>query len=155
MSTAQARGVRAIVGYKTVKASVQLGLAALLGALWPFGLADRIQELASLVRHHATHGWALRLADLLAGNSSVRKLELSILALTLDGALTAVEAWSLRRAKWWGPWLVVVATGSLLPFEVYEFLRVPHWPRALIFVLNLVILVYLWRRAQRERHALR
>jgi uncharacterized membrane protein (DUF2068 family) len=137
-----------------VKAGVQLGLAALLCALWPFGLAEKVQEIALLVRHHATHGWALRLADLLAGSSSARRLELSLVALALDGALTAVEAWSLRRDKWWGPWLVVVATGSLLPFEVYEFVRVPRWPRALIFVLNLVILVYLSRRARRERRTL-
>lgn len=153
MSAAQEPGVRAIIGYKSVKASVQLGVALLLCALWPFGLAEKVQEVALSVRHHATHGWALRLAELLAGNSSTRRLELSILALALDGTLTAVEAWSLRRDKWWGPWLVVVATGSLLPFETYEFIRVPRWSRALIFALNAAILVYLWRRALRERRA--
>lgn len=153
MSRHTAPGVRAIIGYKTAKACVQLGLAALLCALWPFGLGEKVQELALAVRHHATHGWAIHLADLLAGSSSARKLELSLLALSLDGVLTAIEAWALRREKWWGPWLVVVASGSLLPFEVYEFVRTPHWPRALLFVVNLTIVVYLWRRARRERSA--
>lgn len=153
MSSDTAPGLRAIIGYKTAKASVQLALAALLCALWPFGLSEKVQEMALAVRHHATHGWAIRLADLLAGSSSTRKLELSLLALSLDGVLTAIEAWALRREKWWGPWLVVAATGSLLPFEVYEFVRAPHWPRALLFAVNLTIVAYLWRRARRERRS--
>jgi uncharacterized membrane protein (DUF2068 family) len=45
---------------------------------------------------------------------------------------------------------VVVATGALLPFEVYEFVRVPHLSRALIFAVNLAILLYIARRAWQE-----
>ena len=153
MSAERDRGVQAIAGYKTVKASLQLGLVVVLCALWPLGLAEKVQEIAVLVRHHATHGWALRLADWLAGNATARKLELSIIALGLDGTLTGVEAWSLRRGRWWGAWLVVVATGSLLPFEVYEFVRTLRWSRALLFVLNAAIVVYLARRALREQRA--
>ena len=151
MSERPAPGVRAIIAYKTIKAGVQLGLALLLCALWPLGLPDKLTEFAFALRHHATHGWAIRIGDLLAGNSTSRRILLTIVALALDGAFTALEAWALRRAKWWGPWLVVAATGSLLPFEVYEFWRVPRLSRALVFALNLAILVYLARRAMRER----
>jgi uncharacterized membrane protein (DUF2068 family) len=89
----------------------------------------------------------------LAGNSARRKLIFTILALSGDGLFTALEAWALASRRWWGPWLVVAATASLLPFEVYEFLRVPRASRAVIFVLNLVILAYLARRALKEHRA--
>jgi uncharacterized membrane protein (DUF2068 family) len=151
VSEKPARGVRAIIAYKAVKASVQLGLALLLALLWPFGLPEWLSEFAFALRHHTTHGWAIRLADLLAGSSSKRRILLTIVALALDGAFTALEAWALRTGKWWGPWLVVAATSSLLPFELYELWRVPRASRALILALNLVIVVYLARRARHER----
>jgi uncharacterized membrane protein (DUF2068 family) len=151
MNAPPARGLRAIIAYKTVKAALQLGLAVLLGALLPFGLAHEVAKITSALHAHVTHGWALNLADLLARHSSTRSIELSLIALGLDGALTALEAWALRRGNWWGPWLVVVATSALLPFELYEFWRVPRFSRALVFSLNLAIVIYLARRATRER----
>ena len=54
------------------------------------------------------------------------------------------------HGHWWGPWLVVVATASLLPFEVVSFVRHPHVGRALILVVNLAIVAYLTRTALRE-----
>lgn len=153
MTTRPAPGLSAIIGYKSLKAGIQLGLAFLLCALWPLGLPEKLQELAFALRSHATHGWAIGLSELLAGNASARRIEWAIAALALDGGLTALEAWALKSAKWWGPWLVVLATGSLLPFEVYEFWRVPHLSRALVFALNLAILVYLARCTVRERSA--
>jgi uncharacterized membrane protein (DUF2068 family) len=151
MSARPARGVRAIIWYKAVKAGLQLGLALLLGALLPFGLAAKVARFADVLHAHVTHGWAMRLADLLASHSNPRSIQLALTALGLDGALTTLEAWALARDKWWGPWLVVAATGCLLPFEVYEFWRVPRVSRALVFALNLAILLYLARRALGER----
>jgi uncharacterized membrane protein (DUF2068 family) len=143
-------GLRAIIAYKTTKAAVQLGLGLLLAVLWPFGLPRWFHTLSNGLRRHFTQGWASHLASLLAAGSTHRRIAFMILALSLDGALTAVEAWSLRRGRWWGPWLVVVATASLLPVEVYEFFRVPRPSRALLFALNLLMAAYLARRAWRE-----
>lgn len=146
-------GVRAIVLYKTVKASVQLGVALLAVALWPFGLPALLRELALDLHHHATSGWAVSLTTWLEQGSTPRGVQLSVLALGGDGTLTAIEAWALRRGHWWGPWLVVLATGSLLPFEVVELARTPRLSRALLLAGNLAIVIYLARRAQLERAA--
>jgi uncharacterized membrane protein (DUF2068 family) len=143
-------GLRAIILYKTAKAAVQLAAALLLIVLWPFGLPDAIRHLSLMLRQHVTHGWALRLAAALAHGSSNHGIVLGIAALGFDGALTALEAWSLRTGRWWGAWLVVVATGSLLPFELYELARHPRVSRALLIVVNLIIVIYLARRARRE-----
>jgi uncharacterized membrane protein (DUF2068 family) len=152
---ALAAGVRAIVGYKTVKAALQLGLVVLLCALWPFGLPEHIQAVALALRQHLTQAWAHQLADFLATGMTERRLAFTVLALGLDGTLTGIEAWALHRGRWWGPWLVVAATGALLPFEVYAFFRVPRLSRALLFTLNLAILLYVARRATTEHRRAR
>ena len=71
-----------------------------------------------------------------------------------DAALSAVEGLSLRAGRWWAPWLVVIATGSLLPWEVWEVLRRPTWGRALILIVNVAVVVYLLRDVAREHRSL-
>jgi uncharacterized membrane protein (DUF2068 family) len=144
------QGLRAIIAYKAIKAALQIGLALLLCAFWPFGWPDRLQEWSLLLRRHFTQGWASRLAVLLAYGSTHRHAAFLVLALGLDGVLTAVEGWSLHARYWWGPWLVVVATASFVPIEIYHFLRMPRPSRALLFLLNVLIAAYLARRAWRE-----
>jgi len=148
---ARPAALRAIVLYKSLKAALELAAALLLGGLWPLGLPEKIETVAVWLRHHITHGWANELASLLVDGAGRRRLALSLVALGLDGALTAVEAWSLRVGHWWGPWLVVAATASLLPFEIYEFVRVPRPSRAVLIAVNLLVAAYLARRAWAER----
>lgn len=147
--------LRAIILYKSAKAALQLSMALVLAVWWPLGLPRALLHLSAWLRHHITHGWAAHLAGmlapLLAAESTSRRILFAIGALSLDGALTGIEAWALHTGRTWGAWLVVATTGSLLPFEVYEFIRVRRWSRLLIFSINVVILVYLARRAWRER----
>jgi uncharacterized membrane protein (DUF2068 family) len=144
-------GVRAIVLYKSVKSAVQLALVSLAVALWPLGLPALLREFVFHLHQHATQAWATSLASWLEQGATDRGIELSLLAIGGDGAVTGIEAWALRRGRWWGPWLVVLATGSLLPFEVFELVTVPRWSRALLLVANLAIVAYLARHAWRER----
>jgi uncharacterized membrane protein (DUF2068 family) len=152
---AQPAGVRAIIAYKAIKAAAQLCVALLLGVLLPFGLPGALQALAASLHQHATHAWASSLTALLERSSTPHGILLACLALGLDGSVTALEAWVLRAGHWWGRWLVVVATGVLLPFEVYELVKAPHASRALLLAANLVIVAYLARRAARERQPAR
>lgn len=142
-------GVRAIVLYKRVKSGAELAVVVLALALWPFGLPALLHRFALGLQQHATHGWAVTLAAWLERSSTDRGVELSLLALGADGTLTAIEAWALQRGRWWGPWLVVLATGALLPFELFELTRSPRVSRFLLLAANLAVVVYLARRAQR------
>ncbi len=147
--------LRAIILYKSLKAALQLSMALVLALWWPLGLPSALLHLSAWLRHHITHGWAAQLAKLLApllaAESVNRRILFAIGALALDGVLTGVEAWALHTGRTWGAWLVVATTGSLLPFEVYEFIRVRRWSRLVIFIVNVAILVYLARRTWRER----
>jgi uncharacterized membrane protein (DUF2068 family) len=147
----RAAALRAIIAYKTLKASAQLGLATLMLCLWPFGLEDRVESAARMLHQHATQTWARHLSGFLLRHATERALELLVLALAVDGALTAFEAFSLRRGYAWGPWLVVVATSLLLPFELFDLFEAPHLSRLVILLVNAAIAGYLARSALRHR----
>ena len=143
------RGLAIIIGYKLIKGALWLLFAAILLVLMQVGIGDEILSISEHVRHHSG-AWSLQLADLLVRASTRRGLWTLFVALIADGVLTLVEAWALIRGHWWGPWLVVVATGSLLPFEVVALVRHFHVSRVLLFVVNLLIVGYLGRKALRE-----
>jgi uncharacterized membrane protein (DUF2068 family) len=143
------RGVLIIIAYKLIKGTLWLVLAVAILISMHMGLGDHLLGLAQQLRHH-THAWSLRLADLAVKASSRRALWTIVVALLADGSLTLVEGWALIHGQWWGPWLVVVATGLLLPFEVVALASHPHLVRALVLLVNLVIVGYLARTAVRE-----
>ncbi len=57
--------------------------------------------------------------------------------------LHLVEGTGLILERTWAGYLVVVATGSLIPFEIYEIFKRPTPLRFALFVLNVGIVVYL------------
>jgi uncharacterized membrane protein (DUF2068 family) len=153
MSAAMQRrelGLRLIISYKLAKAAAELLLAVVLTAVLVAGAEDPARALAGTLRRHVTGAWSLRLTTLLARAATPRGVELTIVALLLDGALTLGEGWALSRGFAWAPWLVVVATGSLLPFELVELVRRPRPMRMLILLCNLIVVGYLVARASRS-----
>ena len=143
-------GLRLIVAYKLTKAVGQLALAAFLGFVLASGAQIPVGRVAAALGRHATAAWSLRIAELLGRAATPHAIELTIAALVGDGALTLCEGWALHRRFAWAPWLVVVATGSLLPFEVFELLARPSAVRLLVVLVNLAIVWYLAAHATRE-----
>jgi uncharacterized membrane protein (DUF2068 family) len=144
------RGLVVIIAYKLIKGSLWLVFAAVLLATMRLGLSDRMLGFAAHLRHHSG-AWSLELAELVVRAASRRGLWIITVALVADGLLSLLEGWALVHGRFWGPWLVVVATGSLLPFEIVALLRHPHLVRAAVFVANVAIVAYLARKALRER----
>ena len=69
-------------------------------------------------------------------------------------ALHTVEGIGLILGYHWAEYLVIVATGSLIPFEIYEISRKFTAIRVALFVLNVAIVIYLiitLRKDRRER----
>ncbi len=114
------------------------------------GLADRLHGVAEHLRLHA-RVWSIKLAELVVRAASRRGLWTIVVALLADGLFSLIEAWALLRGQIWGRWLVVVSTGSLLPFEVIALVRHTHVVRALLLAINVAIVVYLVRNVLRER----
>jgi uncharacterized membrane protein (DUF2068 family) len=138
-----------IIGYKLVKGATWLVLAVVILVLVHMGLEDRLLGLADHLRHHA-HAWSLALARLVVGAATRKGLAVITVALVADGAFSLLEGWALIHGRWWGPWLVVVGTSALLPFEVLALVRHLHPVRATLFAVNVAIVWYLARKARGE-----
>jgi uncharacterized membrane protein (DUF2068 family) len=60
--------------------------------------------------------------------------------------LFATEGVGLLRRAAWARWLTVVATGALIPLEVYEIARRPTALRFLALLVNVAVVAWLFRR---------
>jgi uncharacterized membrane protein (DUF2068 family) len=92
--------------------------------------------------------WALKEAS---------KLTPHIIQVTSDlvfvyAALFLVEGVGLYLRKHWAEYLVVIITGSLLPFEIWTMFAQVEWWKAGLIVGNLLIVGYLVHRLWLDRH---
>ncbi len=122
----------------------------MLVALILAGYGASLVQFAEQLRRHVAGAWSVRLADLAVTLASPHRLWELVVALVLDAALTLLEGLSLVHGAWWGPWLVVIATSSLIPFELVALVHHLHLGRLVILAINVAIVVYLAGRAARE-----
>jgi uncharacterized membrane protein (DUF2068 family) len=146
-------GLRLIIAYKIGKAIVQASLAVALPILIQVGITTRLVARIAKFAEHVVHGWTAVLARHLAAWLTPNHLVLISVALGIDAVVSAFEAWALHRRFRWAAWLVVIAGGTLVPFEVVELVRRPRVGRAIILGVNLAIIAYLARRARAEHAA--
>ncbi len=143
------RGLLAIALFKMVKA-----VALVLAAVGAFSLLRpstdaRVREWLADFSIRAGHSIILRLLHLL-NVASPRQFTLAGLASVCYALLFATEGIGLWLERRWAEYLSIVATGSLIPFEVYELVRSLTVVRALAFVLNVAAVIYL---VYRLRHS--
>jgi uncharacterized membrane protein (DUF2068 family) len=69
----------------------------------------------------------------------------------LYALLHLIEGIGLLLERDWAGYLVVIATSSLIPFEIYEIAKKPSRTRIALFVLNVGIVIYLIVTLKRER----
>jgi uncharacterized membrane protein (DUF2068 family) len=139
-------GLRVIVGFKLVKAGLELAFGALLLGLVATGFTDRLMTAATQFRHHVAEPWSVELAQLLIHTATVRHLSVIGVAALLDGASSLVEGWALYQRFWWSGWLIVCTTSAAIPLEVIAVIRHPNAIRIALLVANVLIVVYLIRR---------
>lgn len=144
------RGLLAIALFKLVKAAVLILAGA--GAL----------SLLSPSTEHRVREW---LADFtIRGGSRIVERMLHVLSLATPGKLTlvglasicygllfAIEGIGLWLEKRWAEYLTIVATGLLIPIEVYELVRAVTPLRILALVVNVAAVAYLIYRLRHSR----
>lgn len=143
----KAIGLRLIIGYKLVKATIELLLGASFLLLGSVGLSEELTAVAHVIRYHATEAWSVALAERLILASTAQNVFVVAVAVIADGAVTLVEGWALHRGYRWSRWLVVCATSLFLPFEIVTLARHPSTGRVMLLLVNALIVIYLlWRR---------
>lgn len=139
-------GERLVVAYKLGKAALEACAAAVLWVAVATGWAGSLVAAVTSVGQHSVHPAAVRLAAWLHPLATPSHLHVLAALLGGDAVASAVEGWALRQGYRWSRWLIVFATGSLMPFELYELVLRPSVTRAILFAVNAAIVVYLARR---------
>ena len=84
------------------------------------------------------------------GNLPDRRVQEIAIAAFAYAALFVVEGTGLWMGEAWAEILTIVATSSLIPFEVYEVTRKLTVVRSLALTANVVIVIYLIVRRRQE-----
>jgi uncharacterized membrane protein (DUF2068 family) len=143
--------LRLIIAYKLARAALALGAAAVLAGFVSTGNSQVLRHWADDLRQHVASHWAALLAQTLVSALTPHHLWLAVTALALDGLLVLLEGWALWRGFAWGPWIVVLSTAALLPFEAAGLWHHPRVSRLVLLLGNLAVAFYLLRRLQHER----
>jgi len=143
-------GFEVIGTYKLIS-----GLAALALAIWSVcfldhdperGLERVILRLGLDPHNHVIHSVFSALTG--ADRKHLRAIEAGTFFYAL---LHIIEGIGLIRGHDWAGYLVVVATSSLIPFEVFEIARKTNLLRISLLVLNVGIVIYLIATLRKER----
>lgn len=143
-------GLRVIAIYEVVKT-----ICLVLVAIAAFRL-DHEQDFRQLV-HWLEHlpltgssALRWRLVGALQDFGPSRFVAVGLVALGY-ALLFGIEGVGLLMGKYWAEWFTVVATGSLIPIELYEVLRHFGWLQFAALAGNVAIVVYLVRVALQTR----
>jgi uncharacterized membrane protein (DUF2068 family) len=143
-------GLLAIACFKLLKAVtlISLGLGAF--RLLDPGVVDRLTNW--LLHFSLTSGQELvnRTIDLLSTLTRRRTTALGLGAIAY-GSLFAVEGIGLWKGKRWAEYLTVIATTSLIPFEIYELTRRLTVVRVSALLINTAAVIYLVYRLRHPR----
>ena len=132
----------AIAVFKFIKGAVLLALA--LGALSFLhkDVASEVERWLDQLRIDPDNQF---IGSLLSKLQLVHTKELKELSALGAGyaALFLTEGTGLLFRKRWAEWLTIVATSSLMPFEVYELLKEFTAVRLVALLVNAVVVLYL------------
>ena len=144
-------GLRIIAVYKAVKT---VGLIFIAIAAFRLDHQQNFQNFVQWLEHlQLTDSNSLRwsLVHLLEGMGPAKFIAVGIVALAY-AAIFATEGIGLWMRKYWAEWFTVIATGSLVPVELYECIMRFSWLKLAVMVANILIVIYLVRIALRPRH---
>jgi uncharacterized membrane protein (DUF2068 family) len=143
-------GLRIIAVYKAVKT---VGLIFIAIAAFRLDREQRFAHLVQWLEHlqlTESNGLRWSLVHLLEAMGPARLIAVGIVALVY-AAIFATEGIGLWMRKYWAEWFTVIATGSLVPVEIYECIVRFSWLKLAVLVANVLIVVYLVRLAMRAR----
>ncbi|MBW8839282.1 MAG: DUF2127 domain-containing protein [Gemmatimonadetes bacterium] len=144
------RFMQAIAVFKFVKAI--LFVLAALGAfgLMQHGVAEQARDWGSALAFTSGQHLVRTVVTFLTGLSRAKIGALGLGAL-FYAALFTTEGIGLWRERRWAEYLTVIATGSLIPFEIWEIAHRPTPLRFATFIVNVVVVIYLVVRLRRPR----
>lgn len=143
-------GLRVIAVYEIIKTVCLLAVAAAAFHLVHQQNVDRVVHWLQHLPLTDSNQLRWKLVSTLV-EFGPRKF-IAIGLVTLGYALLfAVEGIGLWLGKHWAEWFTVIATGSLIPLELYETVRDFGWLKLATLIANVAIVIYLTRIALQPR----
>jgi uncharacterized membrane protein (DUF2068 family) len=136
-----------IVAFKAVKATLLtlLGIGLLVSSHRdPVTIA---LSLARAVHLPVTSRLFDRLMNFAFHATPTREVALAVTAFGY-AVLMGSEGVALYLRRPWARWFTIIATSSLIPLEVYEIAREVHPLRIVVLLVNIAVVIYLWRRKE-------
>ena len=143
-------GLRIIAIYKAVKT---VGLILIAIAAFHLNKTQNFERLVHWLEHLSlTDSNSLRwkLVDGLQTMGPSKFVAIGIVALAY-AAIFATEGTGLWLRKHWAEWFTVIATGSLIPIELYETVHKFGGLKLGALIANVAIVIYLVRIAMQPR----
>jgi hypothetical protein len=142
-------GMRVIITYKFIKGPISLAIAAAL----TFASARSMHALQWVIHEFTDFGpFMARIGHWLHRHLNDGITGKAALLAWLDGSSTVIEGILLATGRGWAEWVVVAVLGMLIPFEMWGFIHHPTSTRAMVMIVNALVVAYLaWRRVQAER----
>jgi uncharacterized membrane protein (DUF2068 family) len=142
------RGIVLIAAFKLVKAILLLAVGFGAIDLVRRGVADASSRVLSTFSSGTDRRVIQSALSRLSGMSPGHIEALGIGAFLL-GLLFLVEAVGLWLQKPWAQYLTIIATGSFIPFEIYELTRAVTAARIATLAVNIAVVIYLIVRSRR------
>ncbi len=143
-------GLLVIAYYEIVKTACLVLLAL---AAFHLDRQDNFEQLVHWLEHldlTGSNGLRWKLVDTLVAFGPSRFVAVGVVTLGY-AVLFSIEGIGLWMGKHWAEWFTVIATGSLIPLELYETLYHFGWIKLAMLVGNVAIIVYLVRIALQPR----
>ena len=144
------KALRIIAVFKLLKAA---GLLVVAVASFDLVRSAQLSAFAEWIEHlpiHHGHAFLIRLLDSML-ELGPRQLVAIGVAACAYASLFLVEGWGLWNGKRWAEYLTVIATSSLIPFEIYEILHHFTALKIVALAVNIAIVAYLIRLLRREK----
>lgn len=144
-------GLRVIAIYEAVK-TVCLVLVAI--AAFHLDHEQNFERLVHWLEHLSlidSNGLRWKLVNVLVAFGPSKFVAVGLVALGY-AVLFGIEGVGLWLGKHWAEWFTVIATGSLIPLELYETLHRFGWLKLATLLGNVAIIIYLVRIALQPRN---
>jgi uncharacterized membrane protein (DUF2068 family) len=154
-ATKRIDGLRIIGLLKIGKALLLLATTYGLYRLLNPALVERVQDWLNTLSDTFERRLLERALDWFDSLGSTRVGNI-LLVTAIYTAVLLTEGIGLWLRKTWAEWMTVIATGSLIPFELYHLFLGHHhrtWAVLGATVLNIAIVIYLVYRLRTGRHA--
>jgi len=148
-------GLRVISFIKFGKAALLLGMTYGLYRLRRPDLVDQLYDWLNSLADTFERRLLERELDWV-DSLGIDRLNNIVIATSAYIAILLTEGTGLFFHKTWAEWLTIVASGSLIPFELWHLIYGQHHNKWAVFaaiVLNVVIVIYLVRVLRAARRA--